>query len=160
MVQSTDNDLIETYLERSGMAGNVDGIVLLTRHHAADYLRKAPRGVTRVVIDPQAVERPIITSFEIGCLVEAFGSAESTESNLAMKLTRTFTAISADGKKYAVDVYQALIDASDSDGAKTLLGLPRLRTRDGQTVQKIDTGKYRIDSEPPVFLTSTDPDAI
>jgi hypothetical protein len=72
----------------------------------------------------------------------------------------TFAAFSDGRKEYAILVFQTSIGSLDIHGARqNTPELPRLQTRDGQPVNRIEKGQYEIVGEPMIPLTSNDPKA-
>jgi hypothetical protein len=73
---------------------------------------------------------------------------------------RTFAAFSESGEEYAILVFQSSIESLDVNGARQHTPeLPRLQTRDGQPVNRIEKGQYEILGDPMIPLTSTNPKA-
>jgi hypothetical protein len=73
---------------------------------------------------------------------------------------RTFAAFSEGGKEHAILVFQTSIESLDSKGARqNSPEIPRLQTRDGQIINRIEKGQYEIVGDPMIPLTSTDPKA-
>jgi hypothetical protein len=75
-----------------------------------------------------------------------------------IKHTRSFIAISANGKEYIINEFTEFVDFGNSQGRGSLPGYKSLETRSGEPVNLISKGHYKL-----VFsgieLTSDDPDA-
>lgn len=71
----------------------------------------------------------------------------------------TFTARSADGDEYTINVFQDFIVAATRGGSQDVPGIKSLRTDNGQHVNWIEKGKYElVDSG--LELLSDDPNAM
>jgi hypothetical protein len=73
----TDHDLFETYLERSGLAGRVSGLVIGSRAELVTYLRSVPETVEEVVTDPNATAKQVLSAWSIRGLLAQLGSDAS-----------------------------------------------------------------------------------
>ena len=83
---------------------------------------------------------------------------------MAEKFTRkvgSFVAKTAEGKAYTITVWQEYIRTPTTlDGKSEVLGgLKKLETEDGEYVNRIEKGKYRLVSVPEADLFSDDPNA-
>jgi len=76
-----------------------------------------------------------------------------------VKHTGTFTAHSADGRRYTVDVFTEFIECRSQRGCEVVEGMKSLRTSDGQHVNRLDKGRYRTAGILEVDLVSDDPNA-
>ena len=72
---------------------------------------------------------------------------------------RSFKAIAEDGTRHIIEVYVTVLDAGTLENPHgTVDGLKTLRTRNGQSVNRLDKGRYQIVSTREI-LTSDDPEA-
>jgi hypothetical protein len=77
------------------------------------------------------------------------------------KQTGSFRAHDAQGNEQMIFVYTDFIDAGGLDGSAVIPGMKSLQTHDGQSVNRIDQGKYQVmGGMMPIDLTSDDPSAM
>lgn len=75
------------------------------------------------------------------------------------KLTLTFTAQSEDGREFTIHQFINFIEAGTMDDPNAVVeGLKRLVTSEGDSVNRIEKGKYEI-VQGGIVLTSDDPEA-
>jgi hypothetical protein len=75
------------------------------------------------------------------------------------KRTGEFAAHTEDGREYTIFVFTNFIDAGTRDDPNAVVeGLKRLVTSDGDDVNRLEKGKYKVVSGG-IELSSDDPDA-
>jgi len=73
--------------------------------------------------------------------------------------TGTFAAHSEDGREFTVFIFTEYHEGHTSDGAYRTEGLKKLRTSDGDAVNRTAEGKYRIVGVEELDIFSEDPNA-
>jgi len=72
----------------------------------------------------------------------------------------TFSAVAKDGTEFEISEFQTFIECKTFDGTEWVAGMKQLRTSDGESVNRIEKGKYEVLQ---VFgliaVTSDDPNA-
>jgi hypothetical protein len=78
-----------------------------------------------------------------------------------IKRTGAFTAHSADGTEYTIEVYHTFIKTRPLNGPPQEIptGLPRFQTTRGDNVNYLSKGKYQVVGFRSVDVTSDDPNA-
>ena len=73
--------------------------------------------------------------------------------------TNRFSAYDEEGRKYTIFEFTEYHDASTWSSDKLVEGLKELRTADGEVVNRIEKGVYRIMGVQEIEVTSDDPNA-
>ncbi len=80
-----------------------------------------------------------------------------------IKQIGSFIAKDSTGKTYHIYAFADFAESQSSSGFVSLPGIPYLKTSDGNHVQRIEKGRYKINGIPPIVLdielTSDDPNA-
>ena len=81
-----------------------------------------------------------------------------------IKQIGSFIAKDSTGKRYHIYAFADFAESQSSPGSVSLPGIPWLQTSDGNRVEHLNKGHYKIHGIPPIVpdieLTSDDPNAL